>query len=847
MSNAFAPTIDSKHAGEWVAGSGVSEEIVKLNPKSIEDKKEIAKLLNWSNYLGSPGWYVKGVDLETGQQREFGQFKPNKPIQFPDGDKAVKYFTFPKGQENEVILLIPDKTAWEKIAKRYNVPILPEDIDESRLDKGFWKWIHNNPQIPIEVTEGAKKAGCLLANGLVGLCLTGVWNGKVKRSLKAIPTLAPFLANGRAIHLLFDSDVIIKPQVQEALKTIGYLAQRAGCIVGVGTWEYTEATKGLDDLVVNQGVEALEEVIENITPYKEWLKSISPQKNASKMQSRMQSRNTATAALLDYVRDKYSDRLRLNELEMQIELDEKQFNLERFYLHLAEHDRLEVNKTKAIDVCTKVAEENAYNPVAEYLDKVSRSCELADINSLSSRFFGTSDKIYDIFLKKTLIAAVARVYAPGCKHDNTLVLQGEQGIGKSTFFDILAGEWFGDSMRSGKDKDDLLILHKSWIQEWGEIDKIFSKRQAGDLKAFLSCRKDTFREPYARTTKDYLRHSIIVGSVNDSSFLVDSTGNRRYWVIPVEKKEIDTKRLFEERDAIWASAVVAYREGETWWLSKEEEKRNLNNNSRFQIIDEWAGFVADYIRHRTGVSISQVLLDVFDFELNKIGRREQMRVANILQMLNWRKVGQKLHRGKRQVVWEEASTIPSGGIAEVLQAESQSQQSLSIPTIPTTPNSQTRKLEVREVVNSENINSVEGNRETRVKPIQNEESIPTAIPVGEGIDRPLTWSDYPHPSKDEYTIKNRARKVVERMFACSTKAELINLYACGKITAAEVLWLRENYLASAQCDWLCHCAERNRLTQIEKTEQGNIFNQNQNQNLFLELKEQITHQVRRLG
>ncbi|WP_019503807.1 DUF3854 domain-containing protein [Pleurocapsa sp. PCC 7319] len=470
MSNTFAPNINSKHASEWVPGSGVSESITKLNSKSISEKKEIAKLLNWSNYLGSPGWYVKGVDLETGQLREFGQFKPNKAIQFPDSEKPVKYFTFPKGRENEVILLIPDKTAWSKIAKRYNVPILPEDIDESRLDKGFWKWIHNNPQIPIEVTEGAKKAACLLANGLVGLCLTGVWNGKVKRSLKAIPTLAPFLANGRGIHLLFDSDVAVKPKVQEALKTIGYLAQRAGCIVGVGSWEYTEATKGLDDLVVNQGVEALEEVIENIQPYKEWLKSISPQKNASKMQSR----NTATAALLDYVRDKYSDcpkgsgranRLRLNELEMQIELDGKQFNLERFYLHLAEYDRLEVNKNKAIDVCTKVAEENAYNPVAEYLEQVVRNSELADINSLSSTFFGTSDPIYDIFLKKTLIAAVARVYQPGCKHDNTLVLQGEQGIGKSTFFDILAGEWFGDSMRSGKDKDDLLILHKSWIQD----------------------------------------------------------------------------------------------------------------------------------------------------------------------------------------------------------------------------------------------------------------------------------------------------------------------------------------------------------------------------------------------
>ena len=248
-----------QHLGEWIEGSGVSKAIAELNLSSISEKKGIANLLNWSSYSGSPGWYVRGVDLETGQLSRFGQFKPNEPIIFPDRDKAVKYFTFPKGAENEVILMVPDFSAWKKISKRYNVPIEPSDIDESRSDKGFWKWIQSNPQIPVDLTEGAKKAGCLFSNGFVGLCLTGVWNGKVKRSLKAIPTLAPFLTNGRPIHMLFDSDVTVKPQVQQALKTIGYLAQRQGCIVGVGTWEYSEATKGLDDLVVNQGVEALEQ------------------------------------------------------------------------------------------------------------------------------------------------------------------------------------------------------------------------------------------------------------------------------------------------------------------------------------------------------------------------------------------------------------------------------------------------------------------------------------------------------------------------------------------------------------------------------------------------------------
>ncbi|MDJ0744320.1 MAG: DUF3854 domain-containing protein [Xenococcaceae cyanobacterium MO_167.B27] len=137
---------------------------------------------------------------------------------------------------------------WEKIADKYQVPITEEDIDEGRLDKGFWRWVADNPQLPIEITEGAKKAGCLLAHGYISICVTGVWNSKEKKKLKAIASLAPFLVKGRPIHLVFDSDIVVKKQVQEALKYAGYLAVKQGCIVGVATWEYTEETKGVDDL-----------------------------------------------------------------------------------------------------------------------------------------------------------------------------------------------------------------------------------------------------------------------------------------------------------------------------------------------------------------------------------------------------------------------------------------------------------------------------------------------------------------------------------------------------------------------------------------------------------------------
>lgn len=231
-----------------------------------------------------------------------------------------------------------------------------------------------------------------------------------------------------------------------------------------------------------------------------------------------------------------------------------------------------------------------------------------------------------------------------------MVLQAEQGVGKSSFFDVLGGDWFDDSMGDGRTKDDLIILHKSWIQEWGEIERVFSKRQVGELKAFLARRTDTFRPPYSRTALEFPCYSIIVGSVNDHQFLVDSTGNRRYWVVPIEMPKINLALLKRERDGIWAAAVNAYRQGESWWLNNEQENLSADNNN-YQIIDEWQSAIADYLKHREQVSIAEILQTLFDFELGKMERRDQIRVANILTNLKWKKVGQKQHQGKRQVVW----------------------------------------------------------------------------------------------------------------------------------------------------------------------------------------------------
>ncbi len=590
----------------------------------------------------------------------------------------------------------------------------------------------------------------------------------------------------------------------------------------------------MDDLIKNKGIEEFERIMDELQPFKEWLKSIAAKDNADEVLLRLNSKK-----LMKYVRTKYRDRLKLNKLKQRIELDGVEITVEFAYLYLAEHDNIDCSKSKGIDVFTQIAQENAYNPVINYLDTVAKKISPISLDNLSQRYFGTSDPLYDIFLKRSLIAAVARVYNPGCKHDTTLILQGEQGAGKSTFFDVLGGEWFDDSMGQGNNKDDLVILHKCWIEEWGEIERTFSKKKVEELKSFITRRTDTFRPPYGRTALEFPRHSIIVGTANSRELLVDPTGDRRYWIIPILKKKIDIKQLREERDHIWAAAVNAYREGEQWWLTDDEQTLSNDNNQKFQVIDEWQGAIADYLEYRDKVSITEILEKVMSFALGDIDRRSQMRVANILTCLDWEKLGQQQHQGKRQVVWKKATPPP--GIAEVWQAETQLQQELSKPTIPTTPssNSTIENQLLKTENHSEKLGSDLGQGIAEAKTTTVTE-IEADLTPDNSPAIPLDWGSYPYQSRDRYTLENRANKVKDRVLGCGTNNELISLHADGKVTELEIDWIKANLLSDS---------ELSQLEIIEGTKQGNLFEQEQEPEVIEwdEIKEEIDSNMKQLG
>ena len=222
-----------------------------------------------------------------------------------------------------------------------------------------------------------------------------------------------------------------------------------------------------------------------------------------------------------------------------------------------------------------LSKNSAYDPVLNYLQGLPQGPEkmLTDKewDSIASLAMNSGGEFEGRAVQKFLIAAVNRVIDPGCQVDFALVLKGKQGAGKSSFFRILAGEWFTDSMGNAADrKDDLLIMHKAWICEWSELDKVFQGRdKAESVKSFITSVEDIFRVPYGHKTTAYKRRSVLVGTTNRDDWAKDPTGNRRFPVIETDNVNKDWLRI--NRDRIWARAMYEAKQGTPHYFTQKEE------------------------------------------------------------------------------------------------------------------------------------------------------------------------------------------------------------------------------------------------------------------------------------
>lgn len=256
------------------------------------------------------------------------------------------------------------------------------------------------------------------------------------------------------------------------------------------------------------------------------------------------------------------------------------------------------SKTK--DGILAVAVKRAYHPIKEYLENLPQWDGTSRLDNLLIGYFGAENSPYTkAVIRKTIVAAVARIYNPGVKFDHVLILNGPQGMGKSTFFYKLAGEWFSDSLTitDMKDKSGAEKLQGYWILELGELAGM-RKTEVEVVKSFISRVDDKYRASYGICVENHPRQCIIVGSTNaENGFLRDITGNRRFWPVRIngncEKKPWQMSK--EDVEQIWAEALMLYKSGEKLYLNSDEEKIALREQSDAMESDDREGIVRTYL------------------------------------------------------------------------------------------------------------------------------------------------------------------------------------------------------------------------------------------------------------
>jgi putative DNA primase/helicase len=252
---------------------------------------------------------------------------------------------------------------------------------------------------------------------------------------------------------------------------------------------------------------------------------------------------------------------------------------------------------------------------------------------------------------KMHFSAVARIYRPGVKADCCLILEGQQGLKKSTALRTLAGEWFTDEIADLGSKDTAMQTRGVWLIELAELDSL-TRADVGRVKVFMSRSTDRFRPPYGKRLVHSPRQCVFAGSVNHSTYLRDETGGRRFW--PVACTQIFVNDLERDRDQLWAEAVTRYRGGAIWWLDTPELNllAEREQSDRYE-GDPWDELIAAWLQEPsarcdpTGPPIlpftsSAQSVTVVDVLTHCIGKRQDQRsqsdknrVARSLRSMGW--------------------------------------------------------------------------------------------------------------------------------------------------------------------------------------------------------------------
>ena len=281
--------------------------------------------------------------------------------------------------------------------------------------------------------------------------------------------------------------------------------------------------------------------------------------------------------------------IELNEFTREVNVNDDLLTdnfLSEIRLNISNKYYIDYSKDDILQAISLIASEHSFHPIKDNIH--SRPWDgQKRAETLFIDYLGADDNEYTrAVARKWLAGAVARIYQPGVKFEMVPIIQGKQGIGKSTLADKLGGEFFVDSLKSlGNNKDDYQMLIGAWIIELGELSS-FNDTKIETMKGFISAREDKIRLPYDKITQRFPRTCVFIGTTNPGQYLKDTTGNRRFFPIPTPNQP--SKDVFslsdEEVQQIWAEAYQLYINKEQLFLNDEEEK--LANKYRDDATEE---------------------------------------------------------------------------------------------------------------------------------------------------------------------------------------------------------------------------------------------------------------------
>jgi predicted P-loop ATPase len=294
------------------------------------------------------------------------------------------------------------------------------------------------------------------------------------------------------------------------------------------------------------------------------------------------------------------------------------------------------------DVLADTARANGYHPIRDYLDGLHWDGE-ARLDCWLPTYAGVADSAYARTVgAKMLLAAVRRVRSPGCKFDQCLVLEGLQGAGKSSLVRTLASDrYFTDCVHIGADPKTMIEQTSgAWLIEIAELSGI-RKGEVEPIKAMLSRTSDRARMSYGKRAADVQRQFVLFGTVNDSAYLRDQTGNRRFW--PVKVGRIDLVRLGQDRNQLWAEAAFREAQGERLELPENLYEQATREQAQRLMSDPWEDKLEPALEGKAGHIEVEAVWKYLGIETHRQNPQVGHNVSQIMNRLGFEKA--KLRKG----------------------------------------------------------------------------------------------------------------------------------------------------------------------------------------------------------